>query len=151
MEIGEEPEVETGNDDGVPGGVEGGVAGGVVGGIVGGLISSAPPPPPPPPAPAPVRAPVRIGGAVTAPALIERVEPEYPAIAVRAHVHGVVILEATVDREGRVEDVRVLRSIPLLDAAAVDAVRKWRYSPLLLNGEPERFVLTVTVSFSLAM
>jgi periplasmic protein TonB len=52
--------------------------------------------------------------------------------------------------DGRVEDVRVLRSIPLLDAAAIQAVRKWRYSPLLLNGTPERFVLTVTVSFSLA-
>ena len=87
---------------------------------------------------------------MTAPALLERVEPEYPPIAVRAQVQGVVILEAIVDREGRVEDVRVLRSIPLLDAAAVAAVHKWRYSPLLLNGEPERFVLTVTVSFSLA-
>jgi protein TonB len=65
-------------------------------------------------------------------------------------VQGVVILEAVVDREGSVEDVRVLRSIPLLDRAAIDAVRQWRYSPLLLNGRPERFVLTVTVSFSLS-
>jgi protein TonB len=87
---------------------------------------------------------------VTAPALLERVEPEYPPIAVRAQVKGVVILEAVVGLNGRVEDVRVLRSIPLLDAAAIQAVRKWRYSPLLLNGTPERFVLTVTVSFSLA-
>jgi protein TonB len=87
---------------------------------------------------------------VTAPALLERVEPEYPPIAVRVQVEGVVILEAVVDRNGRVEDVRVLRSIPLLDAAAIDAVRKWRYSPLLLNGQAERFVLTVTVNFSLA-
>ena len=44
--------------------------------------------------------------------------------------------------------MKVLRSIPLLDAAAIAAVRQWRYSPLLLNGQPERFVLTVTVSFS---
>ncbi len=87
---------------------------------------------------------------MTAPALLERVEPEYPPIAVRAQVKGVVILEAVVGLDGRVEDVRVLRSIPLLDAAAIQAVRKWRYSPLLLNGTPERFVLTVTVSFSLA-
>ncbi len=70
-------------------------------------------------------------------------------LAVRARVQGVVILEAVVDREGRVERVTILRSIPLLDAAAVAAVRQWRYSPLLLNGTPERFVLTVTVSFSL--
>jgi protein TonB len=124
----------------------------VLGGVVGGLISELPPPPaPPPPSPPPVaRGPVRIGGELKAPALIERVEPEYPPLAVRAQVHGVVILEAVVDRQGRVEDVRVLRSIPLLDKAAIAAVRQWRYSPLLLNGTPERFVLTVTVSFSLA-
>jgi protein TonB len=78
------------------------------------------------------------------------VEPVYPPFAVHAHVHGIVILEAVVDREGQVEDVRILRSIPLLDRAAVEAVRQWRYSPLLLNGEPERFVLTVTVSFNLS-
>jgi protein TonB len=53
------------------------------------------------------------------------------------------------DRQGRVENVEILRSIPLLDRAAIAAVRQWRYSPLLLNGRPERFVLTVTVSFSL--
>jgi len=61
----------------------------------------------------------------------------------------VVILEAVVDRNGRVEKVTVLRSIPLLDRAAIEAVQQWRYSPLLLNGLPQRFVLTVTVSFSL--
>jgi protein TonB len=96
------------------------------------------------------RTPVRVGGEVKAPALVERVAPEYPPLALRAQVHGVVIREAVVDREGRVEDLRVLRSIPLLDRAAIDAVRQWRYSPLLLNGKPERFVLTVTVSFSLS-
>jgi protein TonB len=62
----------------------------------------------------------------------------------------VVIIEAVVDRDGRVEDLKVLRSIPLLDAAALDAVRQWRYAPLLLNGQPARFVVTVTVSFQLA-
>jgi TonB family protein len=78
---------------------------------------------------------VRVGGELKAPALIERVEPEYPPLAVRAQVHGVVILEALVDGQGHVEDVRVLRSIPLLDKAAMAAVRHWRYSPLLLNGQ----------------
>ena len=95
------------------------------------------------------REPVRVGGAITPPALLSRVEPVYPSIAVNAKVEGLVILEATVDRQGRVEQVRVLRSIALLDAAAMTAVRQWRYSPLLLNGMPERFVVTVTVSFSL--
>ena len=152
-EIVEETPVDMGSTEGVPGGVEGGVPGGVVGGVVGGLVSElpSPPPPPSPPLPPPVaRAPVRIGGEVKAPALIGRVEPEYPPIAVRAQVQGVVILEAIVDPHGRVEDVRVLRSIPLLDKAAITAVRQWRYSPLLLNGTAERFVLTVTVSFSLS-
>lgn len=151
-EIVEEPRVDHEIDEGVPGGVEGGIPGGVVGGVVGGIVTDLPmPPPPPPPPPAPVaREPLRIGGDVRAPALIERVDPEYPLIALRAQVQGVVILETVVDRQGRVEDVRVLRSIPLLDKAAVAAVQQWRYSPLLLNGEPERFVLTVTVSFSLS-
>jgi protein TonB len=120
-QIVEERHVDTGIVEGVPGGIEGGVPGGVVGGVVGGIVgglvaSDLPPPPPPPP---PVeRAPVRVGGDVKAPALLQRVEPEYPAIAVRARVQGVVILEAVVDRQGRIEDVRVLRSIPLLDGAA---------------------------------
>jgi protein TonB len=74
----------------------------------------------------------------------------YPPIAASAAPQGVVILEATVGRDGRVEDVEVLRSVGLLDKAAVDAVRQWEYEPLLLNGQAERFILTVTVSFSLS-
>ena len=66
-----------------------------------------------------------------------------------AKIQGVVVLEATVGRDGRVEDVRVLRSVPLLDKAATDAVLQWRYAPLLLNGKAERFILTVTLTFSL--
>ncbi len=144
-----ESEVDFGAEGGVPGGVEGGVPGGVLGGIVGGLPSDIPPPPPPPP-PAPVeRGPIRTGGELQAPALVRRVAPVYPELAVKAQVHGVVILEAIVDREGRVESVKVLRSIPVLDDAAVNAVRQWQYSPLLLNGKPERFIVTVTVSFSI--
>jgi periplasmic protein TonB len=148
--VAEASEVDFTGEEGIPGGVEGGVPGGIVGGIVGGLVPIEVLPPPPPPPASPVDpGPVRVGGAVTAPALVSRVEPEYPPLAVRAQVQGVVILEAVVDRQGRVEQVEILRSIPLLDKAAVAAVRQWRYSPLLLNGKPERFVLTVTVSFSL--
>ena len=151
-EIVEEPRVDEAIEEGVLGGVEGGIPLGVVGGVVGGLATDLPmPPPPPPPPPAPVaREPLRIGGDLTTPALIERVAPEYPPLALRARVQGVVILEAVVGRQGRVEDVHVLRSIPLLDNAAITAVQQWRYSPLLLNGMPERFVLTVSVSFNLS-
>ena len=148
--LAETVETEITGEEGLPGGVEGGVPGGIPGGVVGGFLPSTIAAPPPPAAPPPVpRAPGRVGGAITAPALLSRVAPEYPPIAVSAKVEGVVILEAIVDREGRVEKVKVLRSITLLDEAAKAAVRQWRYSPLLLNGNPERFVVTVTVSFSL--
>lgn len=148
-EIAAEAPQPAGVDTGVAGGVEGGVPGGVPGGVVGGLAGEAlPPPPPPPPAPV-VRGPVRVGGELQAPALLKRVGPEYPELAMRAQLEGVVILEAIVDRQGRVEDVHVLRSIPLLDNAAKAAVRQWQYSPLLLNGQAERFIVTVTVSFKL--
>lgn len=137
-------------DDGVPGGVEGGIAGGVVGGVVGGVSIEAPPPPPPPPAPV-ANTPVRVGGLIGQPTLVKRVEPEYPALAQQAQISGMVILEAIVDEHGAVTDVRVLRSAhQILDREAVRAVMQWRYSPLTLNGRPVRFVLTVTLGFSLA-
>ena len=129
---------------GIEPGFENGIPGGVAGGILGGIITA---PPPPPPAPA---KPVRVGGDISAPRLIHRVDPEYPPIAVSAQIEGMVILEATVDSTGAVKDTRVLRSHGILDEAAIDAVRDWRYEPLLLNGKPTPFVLTVTVSFSLA-
>ena len=132
----------------IEGGVEGGIPGGVAGGIVGGLLTVAAPPPPPPPPP-PVRPePVRIGGAILAPAIVHRVEPTYPEIALVAKVTGIVILEATVDSAGSVGSVRVLRSVKLLDQSAIEAVKQWQYSPLVLNGVPTPFVLTVTVSFN---
>jgi protein TonB len=132
--------------EGVIGGIEGGVPGGVVGGIVGGIVSPAPPPPPPPPV---ARGPVRIGGQITAPALLHRVEPVYPDVAALAHLGGIVILEATVGTDGCVESVKVLRSRhQLLDKASEEALMQWRYSPLILNGVPTPFVLTVTFTFT---
>jgi protein TonB len=140
----------TGEDtEGVQGGVEGGVPGGVVGGVVGGLPEAPPPPPLPPAFPAP-KAPVRIGGQLQPPTLVRRVEPTYPHMAVRAHLQGVVILEAIVDEEGTVKEVKVLRSVnPLLDREALAAVRQWRYVPVVLNGTPVPFVLSVSLSFTL--
>jgi protein TonB len=135
-------------DIGVPGGVEGGIPGGVLGGVVGGLPGDIPPPPPP--APPPPRAPVRVGGQIQAPALVSKVDPIYPEVAVSARIRGVVILEANVDRDGHVVDVKVLRTASrLLDNAAITAVRQWRYRPLVLNGSPEPFVLTVVLTFNL--
>ena len=102
----------------------------------------------PPPAPV-THGPVRVGGAVRAPRRLEAIAPIYPPIAMSARVEGVVRLEALIDEQGRVGSVRVLRSVPLLDTAAVDAVRTWRYTPTLLNGVPVPVLMTVTVSFRL--
>jgi protein TonB len=145
-----EPEPVAGvGDAGVPGGLEGGIPGGVPGGVVGGLPTDLPPPPPPPPAPE-RRDPVRVGGQIKEPTLLRRVEPVYPMLAVHANIRGTVIVEAIVDAEGRVTDVKLLRPVhQLLDHAAVEAVRQWQYAPLILNGTPERFVLTVVLSFNL--
>jgi protein TonB len=108
-----------------------------------GLATEALPPPPPP------AVPIRLHAGMKAPKKIVNVDPVYPAIAQSARVQGVVILEAVLDANGRVDSVHVLRSIPLLDQAAVDAVRQWRFTPALLNNEAVPVVMTVTVNFAL--
>ena len=75
--------------------------------------------------------------------------PVYPEVARAAKIEGIVILEATIDERGVVTDARVLRSVPLLDAAALTALKQWRYTPTLLNGVPVRVLMTVTFRFSL--
>jgi protein TonB len=139
-EIKPEESLDLGVEGGVAGGVEGGVPGGVVGGVVGGLPSEAPPPP--------ARV-VRIGGQLKEPKKVRHVQPVYPDLAVQSRVSAVVILEAEVDTRGYVRTVRVLRGHPLFDDAALEAVKQWRYQPLLLNGEPTGFILTVTLTFNL--
>ena len=126
---------------GVPGGVEGGVPGGVLGGIVGGLPDAPPPPP--------KSKPVRVGGNIKAPRKVKDAAPNYPDIAKQARVQGIVILEAIIDPAGNVTNVRVLRSIPLLDQSAIAAVKQWKYEPTMLNGVPVPIVMTVTVNFAL--
>lgn len=93
--------------------------------------------------------PVRIGGTIKPPQKITDVAPVYPPIARASHIEGIVILEAMIGEDGSVRDVRVLRSVPLLDSAAIDAVRQWRFTATLLNGEPVRVLMTVTVAFRL--
>jgi TonB family protein len=107
-----------------------------------------PGPPPPPPFPPP-SAPVRVGGNIRTPSKIRDVRPIYPDDALAARIQGVVIIEATIDPEGRVSDAKVLRSIPQLDEAAVTAVRQWEFTPTMLNGMPVPVIMTVTVNFSL--
>ena len=103
---------------------------------------------PPPSTPAPPAA-YRPGGAIREPRKIVDAAPIYPDLARAARVEGLVILEATIDERGMVTDARVLRSVPLLDAAALAALKQWRYTPTLLNGVPVRVLMTVTFRFSL--
>jgi TonB family protein len=99
--------------------------------------------------PATPGAPVRVGGNIRVPTKIHNANPVYPATAQTAGIQGVVILELTIATDGAVSDARVLRSIPLLDQAALDAVRQWRYEPTLLNGAPVPVIMTATVNFAL--
>ena len=122
-------------------------AGGVPNGVDGAPLLNILPPPPPPAA---HRDPVRPGGDIRAPTKIKHVAPVYPALAQSVRKEGTVILEAVINEKGEVSQVRVLRSIQLLDDAAMDAVRQWRFTPTLLNGQPVPIVMTVTVTFRLA-
>jgi protein TonB len=128
-------------DPGVPGGLPDGVPGGL------GVVSGVPALPAPPPRP-PTR-PVPVGGRIKIPAKVLHVPPVYPVIAQQARVEGVVIIEAIIGTDGRVKEARVLKSKPLLDEAALAAVRQWVFSPTTLNGVPVPVLMTVTVNFTL--
>jgi protein TonB len=91
----------------------------------------------------------RVGGEIKAPARITYVAPVYPAIAQAARVEGAVVLDATLDETGAVRDLIVVKSIPLLDRAATDAVSKWRYLPTRLNGVAVPVKMSITVMFTL--
>lgn len=93
--------------------------------------------------------PVRIGGGIVEPKKIRHVPPVYPPIAQAAQVQGFVIIEIIVATDGTVADAKVLRSQPLLDQAALDAVRQWVFTPTLVNNVPVPVVMTVTVNFTL--
>ena len=92
---------------------------------------------------------VRVGGNVRTPVKIKDVKPVYPPNAQAARISGIVILEVLIGSDGAVEEAQVLRSIPLLDQAAVDAVMQWRFAPTLLNGQTVPVIMTVTVNFTL--
>jgi len=112
------------------------------------------PPPPPPPPPAPVvtadgEKALRIGGQVAPPTKIKHVSPVYPDVARAAGKTGIVIIEATIDAQGNVTNVKVIRSVDMLDDAARDAVLQWKFTPTIYEGVPVPVIMTVTVNFSL--
>ena len=114
----------------------GGVMGGVVGGVMGGVVGEG------------AGAPLKLTSAPP-PKLIKQVDPIYPEEARKAGVEGTVIFEATTDIYGRIQGYKVLKSIPLLDQAAIDALKQWVYEPAILNGKPISVSFMVTVRFSL--
>ena len=133
--------IDLGVEGGLGGGVEGGVPGGIVGGVIGGLPDAPPPAPP--------LEPVRVGGRIQEPRKIKGVAPDYPEPARLAGLQGVVVLECLISPRGTVAQVEVLRGVPLLEKAAVDAVRQWVYTPTLVDGVPVPVLMTVTVRFDL--
>jgi periplasmic protein TonB len=125
-----------------------GVEHGIGSGALFGTAEAMPAAPPPPPAPP--QTPVRLHPGMQPPRKIVNVDPIYPRVAQQARIEGTVILDTVIDVDGHVTAVRVLRSIPLLDQAAIDAVRGWTFTPTLLNGVPVPVALTVTVRFALS-
>ena len=131
--------IPTGSELGVPEGMEGGVEGGEVGGVPGGVLGGV------------------VGGTGTGPVpamdydrpprLLRQIQPTYPSEAFTKKIEGVVTVELLIDATGRVARVRVVRSIPLLDAAAVAAVRQWVFEPALRKGWPVATLAIAPVSF----
>jgi periplasmic protein TonB len=127
---------------GVSGGVPGGEAGGVLGGVTDNPKTIAPPAPP-------TRRIVRVGGDVRPPVPISTPDPRYPAIALAAHIEGLVIIDALIDEQGNVVQAKVVEGPPLLIAAALEAVAEWKYKPTYLNGQPVALNTHIQVMFRL--
>ena len=106
---------------------------------------------PPKPRPAEEKPPQRIrkGGDVEAAAIVNRVVPVYPPIAITTHTSGTIVLHAIIAKDGTVQELTYVSGPPLLIKAATDAVRQWRYRPTLLNGEPVEVETTIDVVFNL--
>jgi len=120
--------------------ITGTVVGGVVGGVLGGVVSKE--------YDEFAKGAVKAEGEIKPPKLIKAVSPVYPEEARKAKVKGVVILSARTDEQGNVEAVRVLKGVdPLLDQAAIDAIKQWKYEPFIKDGKPHKVVFTVTIAF----
>jgi protein TonB len=135
----DQPGSPTGSDFGVPegmeGGVEGGVVGGVPGGVLGGVVGGT------------GDIPVVVRDYDRPPRLIRQTKPQYPHEAFVKKIEGVVVVEILIDANGRVARVRIVQSVPLLDAAALEAVRQWAFEPAIKQGRPVATVANAPVSF----
>lgn len=142
-----EVEIDEGTGDkgvigGVEGGVEGGVVGGEIGGVIGGVLGGT--------LGGTGDQPLRVGGNVKPPEIVHRVEPNYTEDARRSRVQGVVILEAIIDAQGNVTDVRIIKTLADgLGEEAAKAVRQWKFRPGTQNGKPVPVIFSLTVNFRL--
>jgi protein TonB len=127
--------------EGTPDGIEGGVPGGVGDGLAGGTASSGPG--------VGRSEPVRLGSTVAPPKKVKDVRPVYPQLALAAQARGTVILDVTIGTDGKVQDAKVIHSVPQLDVAALEAVRQWEYEPSRLNGALVAVIMTVVVNFAI--
>ena len=142
-----EPDSLGGVAGGVPGGVPGGQMGGVLGGVIGGVLNTAARPVAPPP---PRKgAPLRVGGRVRPPKAIVQVHPEYPPLARQTRIQGQVQIDAILDEQGNVIEMKIISGPPLLYQAALDALKKWKYEPTYLNDQPIAVQMIVTITFQL--
>ncbi|HXJ87848.1 MAG TPA: energy transducer TonB [Candidatus Binatia bacterium] len=134
---------------GVVGGVPGGIPGGQLGGVIGGIVSSASTVAAVPTLTKPTPQRVRVSQGVSKGLVIYRIEPTYPPAARAAHIQGVVVLAAIIDKDGNIQNLQVVSGHPMLVPAAIEAVKQWRYKPFLLNGQPLEVETAVTVTFQL--
>ena len=131
---------------GVVGGVPGGVPGGSMGGVIGSVLSSTPTVAPK--IAAPTR--VRVSSGVVSGLLVKKVNPNYPPLARQARIQGVVLLQAQISKDGRIENLQLISGHPMLAPSAIEAVKQWVYRPYLLNGEPCEVDTQIQVNFTLA-
>jgi len=129
---------------GIPGGVPGGQLGGVIGGVIGGVLSKAAAPAAPK-----SKVPLRVGGRIRAPKPLLQSAPEYPLIAKQAHIAGNVVIDAVIDEQGNVVDMKIVSGPPLLYLAAMNSLKKWKYEPTYLNDTPISVELVVSITFQL--
>ena len=141
-----EPDSLGGVAGGVPGGVPGGQLGGVLGGVIGGVLSTAAKPVAPLAA---KPAPIRVGGRVKPPRAIIQTRPEYPPLARQARIQGQVQIDAVLDDQGNVVEMRIVSGPPLLYEAALRALKTWKYEPVYLNDQPISVQMIVTITFQL--
>ncbi len=135
--------------DGILGGVPGGLPGGQLGGVIGGVLGGIPAAVPPPAEIDEPRGPVRVGSGIRQPQRIKYVAPLYPLPASRARIQGDIRIDAIIDANGRVVELKVVGGHPLLVSAAMHAVKQWIYEPIYLNGRPVPVQVEITVKFRL--